>query len=142
MKLLDEHIEFIATNFQFYGIKSESLKEDLVDHICSYIENQDSDDFNQLYQEALLKFGGYASFQNLQQETNFQKLSQKMIFLNKLQFSLGCVVALLFIISLLFKILHWPYANLILLLGFIVAGFILIPIYFYGRYKISVHQFS
>ena len=142
MKLLDEHIEFIETNLKFYGIKSEALKEDLVDHICTYIESQESDDFNQIYQDALQKFGGYANFQNLQIETNLQKFSQHMIVLNKLQFATGSLVALLFVFSFLFKVMHWPYANLLMILSCIIAALILIPIYFYSRYKKSIHKFS
>jgi hypothetical protein len=142
MKLLDQHIEFIETNLKFYGIKSDALKEDLVDHICSYIERQDSEDFNLLYQEALQKFGGYGSFQNLQLETNFQKYSQHLIFFNKVQIIVGSLAVLLFVFSLLFKTMHWPYANLLMILGCVIAALFLIPIYFYNRYKKSVHKFS
>jgi len=142
MKLLDEHVTFIETNLKFYGIKSNALKEDLVDHICSYIENQDSEDFNQCYQEALRKFGGYASFQNLQLETNLQKTANEMIRLNKLQFTIGTLVTLLLVFSFLFKIMHWPYANSLMFFGCAIAALIQIPIYFYSRYKLSIHKFS
>ena len=74
MQIEDKHVEIIENSLKFQGIKSEALKEDLVDHICTYIESQDSNDFNRLYQEALQKFGGYSSFQNLQLETNFKKV--------------------------------------------------------------------
>lgn len=86
MKLLEKQIEFIDNSLAFYGVKNEELREDLVDHICTYIENNDSEDFNGLYQQALQKFGGYASFQNLQLETNHQKLAKEIITANKLKF--------------------------------------------------------
>ena len=70
MKVSDKHIDFIENSLKFYGVKNITLKEDLVDHICTYIENEDSEDFDTLYQEALQKFGGYSSFQNLQLEVN------------------------------------------------------------------------
>ena len=47
MVLLDKHIDFIEKNLKQYGIKSEALKEDLLDHICTYIEERESNDFNE-----------------------------------------------------------------------------------------------
>ena len=74
MILKDIHIEFIENNLKLYGVKSKDLREDLLDHICTYIETSDSQDFDSLYQEALQKFGGYTSFQNLQLETNLHNM--------------------------------------------------------------------
>ena len=115
MKLSDKHIDFIENSLKFYGVKNKALKEDLLDHICTYIENEDSEDFDTLYQEALQKFGGYSSFQNLQLEANLQKFGNKVVLLNKLSFSIGYLVVLLLVLSFLFKIMHWPYANIIMI---------------------------
>lgn len=142
MELQEKHIAFIEKSLTLYGIESKDLREDLVDHICTYIESQDSDDFNELYQQALQKFGGYASFKNLQLETNVQKFAKKLIALNKFKFIIGYIVVLLLIISLLFRMMHWPYANTLLLSSLLIAALGLIPIHFYVRYKISIHKFS
>ncbi|WP_055442184.1 hypothetical protein [Lacinutrix himadriensis] len=127
---------------KLYGVQSESLREDLVDHICTYIESQDGNDFNALYQEALQKFGGYASFQNLQLETNFQKIEQQMTVLSKLQFIGGLLLIILLVLGFIFKIMHWPYANLFMLLSCAVLVMFLAPVSLYGRYKKSIHKFS
>lgn len=142
MKLSDKHIKFIENSLELYGIKSEALKEDLLDHICTYIENQESNDFDTLYQEALQKFGGYSSFQNLQLETTLQKFASQAIRLKRVLHGVGTIAALLISAGLLFKWMHWPYASILLFSGFVLLILVVIPLYFYDRYKSSIHKLS
>lgn len=142
MQIEEKHIEFIENSLKFYGVKSKGLKEDLVDHICTYIENQDSNDFNVLYQEALHKFGGYTSFQNLQLETNYQKFNRERDVINKLQIGAGLSMVLLLVIGSLFKIMHWPYASAMLVGAILIFALGILPLIFYARYKKSIHEFS
>lgn len=142
MELSDKHIAFIENSLSLYGVENKDLKEDLLDHICTYIENQESDDFNTLYQQALQKFGGYASFQNLQLETNYQKLAKQIITFNKLKFSAGFMVILLLVVSLVFQMMQWPYANAWLLGAIVIAVLVILPVHFYASYKKSIHKYS
>jgi hypothetical protein len=142
MKVTDQHIEFIETNLKLYGVKSKDLREDLLDHICTYIEANDSNDFDTLYQEALQKFGGYSSFQNLQLETNLQKFAQQAIRIKRMLHLISTVAVLLILTGLLFKMMHWPFATILLFTGCIIFILIVIPTFFYDRYKSSVHKFS
>ena len=142
MILSDKQIEFIENNLEHYGVTSKDLREDLLDHICTYIETNDSQDFDIVYQEALQKFGGYASFQNLQRETHLQKFAKEIITINKLKFSAGFIVIILLIMSLVFQMMQWPYANVWLLGAILVSVLVILPIHFYARYKKSVHKLS
>ncbi len=142
MILSDQQIEFIEKNLRLYGVKSKDLREDLLDHICTYIESNDSTDFDSLYQKALQKFGGYASFQNLQRETNYQKFAKQIITINKVKFSFGFIIILFLAISLVFQMMHWPYANAWLLGAILILVVVILPIHFYTRYKKSIHKFS
>lgn len=142
MELSEKHIAFIDNSLSLYGVKSDDLREDLLDHICTYIENQDPDDFNKLYQKALQKFGGYASFQNLQLETNHQKLAKEIVTVNKLKFSLGFIVIFLLVVSLVFQMMSWPYANAWLLAAIAVSVLIILPAHLYANYKKSIHKYS
>ena len=142
MKLLDQHIDFIENSLELYGIKSKALKEDLIDHICTYIESQDSEDFNALYQEALQKFGGYSSFQHLQLETNLQKFAKEIITFNKLKFIVSCIVVILLAFGLIFKIMHWPYANVLMISAMLIVALGVLPIHLYTKYKKSIYKFS
>lgn len=142
MILSEQQIKFIEKNLVLYGVKSKDLRDDLLDHICTYIEANESSDFDSLYQEALQKFGGYASFQNLQRETNMQKFAKEIITINKLKFLAGFMVILLLIMSLVFQMMQWPYANIWLLGAILVSILVILPIHFYTKYKKSVHKFS
>lgn len=142
MQIEDKHVDFIENSLKFYGIKSQALKEDLVDHICTYIESRDSNNFNALYQEALQKFGGYSSFQNLQLETNFQKFAKQTKIINNLIFVVGLAMVLLLVIGSLFKIMHWPFASVMLIAAILLFAFVVIPLIFYSKHKKSNHKFS
>lgn len=142
MQLSDKHISFIENSLKFYGVESKDLRDDLVDHICTFIEHQDSNDFNHLYQKALKKFGGYASFQNLQLETNHQKFAKQIITINRLKFSVGFMVILLLVFSLVFQMMQWPYANAWLLGAIALSVLVILPVHFYAKYKTSIHKFS
>ncbi|WP_047548766.1 hypothetical protein [Psychroserpens sp. Hel_I_66] len=142
MILTDRHIDFIENNLKLYGVKSQGLREDLLDHICTYIENNNSENFDTIYQEALQKFGGYSSFQNLQLETNYQKFAKQIININRLKFSFGFLVILLLVMSLVFQMMQWPYANAWLLGAILVSVLVILPIHFYAKYKKSILKFS
>ncbi|MBR9913639.1 MAG: hypothetical protein GYB32_02235 [Algicola sp.] len=142
MTLSNEQVEFIENNLKLYGIESKDLRDDLTDHICSYLETSESEDFDSLYQEALQKFGGYTSFQNLQRETNIQKFSKELTGLNKVKFIMSCLATLIAASSLVFKMMHWPYANALLIgaIGFFVV--VVLPVHFYYRYRKANYQYS
>ncbi|WP_037051765.1 hypothetical protein [Psychroserpens burtonensis] len=142
MILTDQHIKFIENNLNLYGVKSKDLREDLLDHICTYIETSNSQDFDGSYQETLQKFGGYTSFQNLQLETNLQKFALHAIRLKRVLHLASTIAVLLIMTGLLFKVMHWPYATILLFSGCIVFILVVIPTYFYDRYKSSIHKFS
>ena len=142
MNLTNQHIEYIERNLKLYGIKSHELKEDLLDHICTYIENANSDNFDKLYQEALQKFGGYSSFQNLQLETNLQKFAAKSIILKRILNGSGALSALFITVGILFKIMHWPFASILLFSGFIILILFVIPLFFYDRYKTKTQNLN
>jgi hypothetical protein len=142
MELSEKHIDFIENSLTFYGVKDKELREDLVDHICTYIENEESNDFNLLYQKALQKFGGYASFQCLQLETNYQKFAKQIITINKVKFSVGFMIIMLLVMSLVFQMMQWPYANAWLLGAILLSVLVILPIHLYSKYKISIHKFS
>ena len=53
MLLYEEHIDIISNRLTTDGIKDARLHADLLDHICTYIEEADSGDFDTLLSEAM-----------------------------------------------------------------------------------------
>lgn len=138
MILTDEQIEYIDTNLKFYGVASEELRNDLLDHICTYIEENDFPDFETAYREALQKFGGYAAMGSIQRETYLQVTFRKVIRQKIMLYCSGVLSALLFSAGLFFKMMHWKGGNILLGCSFLIATIIILPLYFYQRYRTSV----
>lgn len=136
MSLTEEQIEYIATNLEFYGISSDELREDLLDHICTHIETSNLTDFDTAYNEALQKFGGYAGMHKVDRDTYLMVTLKSNLRRQKVVYTLGFISTFTMVLGLLFKIMHWPGASIILFSGFLVLLFGYIPLYFYQRYKL------
>jgi len=135
MTLTDEQIEYIDTNLKFYGVASEELRNDLLDHICTYIEENDFPDFETAYREAFQKFGGYAAMGSIQRETYLQVTFRKVMQQKKALYISVLVAVSLFLTAALFKIFHWPGAMIMIFLSFATTILCIMPIYLYQRYK-------
>lgn len=135
MRLTDRHIDYISTNLELYGLKNKDLKEDVLDHICMLIEHSEDTNFEQAYQTAIQKFGGYLNINRIQQETDAQLYFKSAKNRIKLAFIIDLLTSILIVTGTLFKIMHWPYASWILFLGFAFLIVTALPLYFYSKYK-------
>ncbi len=143
MHLTDENIEYIATNLEFYGVKHPDLKEDLLDHICTYIENGNFSSFDEAYLEAINKFGGQYAMGRIQHETFLLVTLQSTGKRKNLLYIFGSLMAVLISTGSIFKIMHWPLASILTILGFFVLNFFFLPLFFYHWYKNSeARQYS
>ena len=142
MILTDNQIEYIEANLKFYGVASEALREDLLDHICTFIEKSDGSDFETVYQQALQRFGGYSVLAGLQKETHCQLYEKQNIRRKRGIYFSGFLAAFLLSTGVLFKLFHWPFAGIILFLGFIAMNIILLPLFFFQRYKNAIQKIN
>jgi hypothetical protein len=136
MSLTEEQIEYIATNLEFYGIASDELREDLLDHICTYIETSNQTDFESAYSDALQKFGGYAGMGKIERDTYLMTTFKSNLRRQKFVYGFGFLAVFAILSGMLFKIMHWPGASIMLFCGFIVLLLGFLPLYFYQRYKL------
>jgi positive regulator of sigma E activity len=137
MIITDKNIEYIETSLSFYGIKDALLKEDLLDHICTHIENSNEENFELSYKEAIEKLGGYASMQNIQKDINEKSLIKSFLARKRAFYLVSTFNIMLLTIGMLFKLNKWPYSSIMLATGFGMLIFITIPFAFYNKYKHS-----
>ena len=137
MILTDSQIERINTDLDVLGITSVELKDDILDHICSDIEASDDLDFNEAYKKVTKKFGGEKAIEQIQKDTDFLIHFKRNLYLKRALFISGFIVSFLMSSGIMFKIMHWPYASVILITAFMLLNFVLLPILFYERYKAS-----
>jgi hypothetical protein len=135
MTLTEEQIAYIANNLELYGVASGELREDLLDHICTFIETGDFTDFDEAYAKAMEQFGGHHAMSSIQRETYLQVDFRKALRRKRTLLILGLAASMLFMTGVLFKVFHWPGAMILLGLGFLVVILLLLPLYFWQRYK-------
>lgn len=140
MTLSDQQIEYISTNLEFYGVTSQELHSDVLDHICTYIENNEFEDFDSAYNQAIQKFGGYAAMSAIERETYLLTAFKKNVVRQKIVYISGFLASFMIFTGLLFKFMHWPYANIITFTGSLVLILIFIPVFFYHKYKLSYQK--
>ena len=140
MNLTEEQIEYISTNLEFYGISSDELREDLLDHICTHIETSDETDFDTAYNEALQKFGGYAGMGKVERDTYLMVSFRSNLRRQKIVYILGFFATFIMVLGILFKLMHWPGASIMLFTGFLILLFGYLPLYFYQRYKLFYNK--
>ena len=138
MNVTDAQIEFISNSLVFHGLENEGIREDIIDHICTTIETSEHTDFKIAYDEAIEKLGGYYNIKLLQKETNQLLHAKTVVRVKKGLFLSGLVMIILFSIGLIFKMFHWPFANIALLLGLVVFLFGYCPLLMYTKYKQSI----
>lgn len=132
----DAEIDFIREDIRRRGVFTESLQENLLDHLCCYIEEQPEDDrpFEEVYAQALEAFG-HNGLQQVQDETLFIINHSHLNTMKKLMYISGASASILLIAGAFFKINHWPGANVSLLLGTVMLTILFIPSFFYLRFK-------
>lgn len=133
--LTDEQIDFIADDIRIRGVFTQSLQEDLLDHICCFIEEQDDErPFEEVYRRALDAFG-QQGLQGIQDETLFLINQPYQNAMKKFAYITGALASILLITGAFFKIMHWPGANICLIVGTVTLSMFFIPYFFYVNLK-------
>lgn len=140
MNVSEEDLEYINTNLEFYDITDSELKENLLDHICTSIENSNEHDFQNAYNNAIRNFGGYGALQIMQHKIREKQLIRSILFRKKIWYMLSSFNLMLLAAGFLFKLNQWPYSTFLLATGFLVLVFASIPFYFYERYKFNYQK--
>ena len=137
MEILDQHINYIQRDLELRGVTLNELNESLVDHICCSIENSDQQDFNLAYIEAIQMFG-ISQFSKIQKQTKLLLITKNSIIMKKTFYILGFLAAFLTSTGVLFEMMHWPGAGVLLVLGIVLFNLGVLPMFFIDRYKNSI----
>lgn len=136
LSLTEEQIAFIENDIRVRGITSPNLSIDLLDHICCLIENELDEyrNFETVYQQTLLLFGE-KGLKEIQEETNRLLTFKHYYFMNTTMKISGYVSSLMILIGSIFKIQHWPGANVMILVGVFFLTVLFLPILFILKFK-------
>ena len=131
-QITEENIDFILEDLDRRGIKTESLRLSLLDHICIIIEEnmEEGDNFHQFYAGTIKTF-----YQNelleLEIETNYL-LYQNNLFMKKALIISGLCATAGFVAGSVGKIFLFRLTDFFLFCGFISFVLFFLPLVFYS----------
>jgi hypothetical protein len=141
MRLSVAQIDLIQAHIEQSGLTIETLKDDVLDHLCCVVEEKlnEKKEFEIALKEALRELApnGLAEIQD---ETVFLLNANKIIIMKKLMYSIGLISAASISMGTCFKFLHMPGADQLLNYGY--AGFVLLylPMMLINHFKTKIQS--
>jgi hypothetical protein len=198
VSLTDEQVDFIRKEIESHGISLPDLQANLIDHMCTIIENEmsDSDDFHSFFYSILPRFF-HDNLHEIEMETiqlihqqkfkHMKKILSYLLAFSSFLLVTGCIfkilhlagAAMLIVSSLplmligailsaligikqesisktqktltslitlivflfafggIFKVQHWPFANILMISSVLLLCLIYVPLYFMHQRKLS-----
>lgn len=134
--LSDEHTHKIQAEIDKSRITIQSLKEDLLDHFCCFVEEEMK--WGSSFHEAYLKATKQIcpnGFDEIQKETIFLLNSKKIMTMKKALYFIGLGSAMSMSLGFLFRILHMPGADQLTYYGLFVFALLFLPMLAIFQYK-------
>lgn len=133
--------EEIIKKINSSSIKDQALKDDLIDHLCCLVEinmgkgSSFEDALNMAYHQTAPN-----GLDEIQQETIFLLNYGKIMFMKRFTYSTGYLFALISMIGIAFKLMHWPAATLLSFIGGSGLVFIFLPLILINRFKAQANR--
>jgi hypothetical protein len=130
--ITDEQIEYILNDIRRNGVEMEDLQLNLLDHICCIMEQElkETDDFEQFYQDTVRRFYK-TELREIETETINLLTFKNYYAMKKVMLMSGASSVTAFIIGTVFKIMHWPGANILILLAIVTFSLVFLPIIYF-----------
>jgi hypothetical protein len=127
--LSEEQVEFIRNDISHNGIETEDLQSNLLDHICCIIEQnlEENGDFGSFY-SATLKTFYKKELREIEEETKSLLMFKNYYTMKKLMIVSGTFSVIGFITGSLFKFMHWPGANILIVLSIATVALLFLPL--------------
>jgi len=141
MRLTEEQVRLIRNRVELSKISIATLREDVVDHICSVVEVKL--DRNRTFEVALneaLRELAPDGLDEIQNETVFLLNSHKIILMKKLMYTIGALSSMSFVAGWAFGILHLPGAFELSAYGFLGFALLFMPLYAIDYHKTSIQR--
>jgi hypothetical protein len=134
--LSEQQLEFILRDIKSRGVEMEDLQISLLDHICCIIECElePDGDFESFYRKTIPRFFK-KELREIEEETILLLTFKNYYAMRKTMIITGTTSVVGFTIGSFLKIMHWPGANVLLLLGITVASLVFLPLLFILKTK-------
>lgn len=129
--LTDKQIDYILGDIRARGVEMESLQEDLLDHVCCIIENnlEVGGDFEGFYATTIQTFYK-RELREIEEETILLLTFKHYYTMKKIMIGSGTISVAAFLLSSLFKIMHWNGTSILLIIAILSVCFGFLPLMF------------
>lgn len=134
--LSEQQIDFIVNDIKNRGVEIEDLQLNLLDHICCIIECEFEMDenFENFYEKTISKFFK-KELKEIEEETILLLTFKNYYIMKKTMIISGVLSVILLITGSFFKIMYWPGAGPLLVLGIAIVSFLFLPFMFLLKSK-------
>lgn len=128
------NIEFLKKEIRNSGLTYSHLMDDMIDHVCCDVEShmQRGLPFDKAY-ETVKKNIGMEGLERIQHETLYLINKNYRIMKKTMRF-FGVAAPIILAFGALFKLMHWPGAGILMVLGFFFLSFLFLPSAIYVSY--------
>lgn len=132
----DRQIDFILSDIRARGVEMEDLQYNLLDHVCCIIEQnlEANGDFENFYQKTIRQFYKHELWE-IEEETIALQIFKHYYTMKKIMIGTGIFSAILMIVGIFFKFMHWPGAGVCIVLGIGSSSLIFLPLLFTLKVK-------
>jgi hypothetical protein len=137
IELTEAQVELVSAYIKQNGVAQDELHDDLLDHVCTSMEQrmQQGESFEEAFQYTLSLFGP-GGLKQVQNET-FELLTEMNATMKKVTFGFGLTSTFLLLAGTIFKLLHWPGANVMFMIGAVILALIYLPLILRHKLKES-----
>ena len=134
--LSEKQIDFILNDIKIRGVEMEDLQLNLLDHICCIVECElePNGDFEKFYQKTIPRFFK-DELKEIEEETILLLTFKNYYAMKKAMIRTGIFSVVTTIFGSFFKLMHWPGAGPLIILGIGSLGLIFIPLMFILKTK-------
>lgn len=72
----------------------------------------------------------------------FIKFKEDSFLFDKFIYSIGVLLGTILMVGFIFKLMHWPWATILMLSSIVIFNFVYIPLYFISRFKREELKFN
>jgi hypothetical protein len=132
--LSEEQVMFIESDLRARGVEMDSLRENLLDHICCILENEleANGDFKLFYERILQRFYKI-EIREIETETKLLLQNKNYYAMKKSMIISGVLSTFLLSAGILLKFLHLTGAGALLLVGIVMFSLVFLPLMFLLR---------
>lgn len=137
VELSEAQVELVSAYIKQNGVAQDELHDDLLDHVCTSMEQrmQQGESFEEAFQYTLSLFGP-GGLKQVQNET-FELLTEMNATMKKVTFGFGLTSTFLLLAGTIFKLMHWPGANIMFMMGAVILALLYLPLILRHKLKES-----